>query len=226
MILKKTLFPSVIFEGIDKKDAIIAVVFFIIYFILSLILLRLLKNFILGMDSIIESKEGRRLIVGLILNSIPLLIILIILKIRNQGTETIGIRKKGLLSSLGIGLGVIAIITIVHIMTDKDSKVILMNLIFFVLAVGFGEEIVFRGFIWPRLVVGFGKVWGTVISGMMFGAMHAPMKIIINESPFIPAITNALGGGVVASLIFIYIYTRNNNIVLPSFIHGALDFMQ
>jgi hypothetical protein len=93
MILKKTLFPRVIFEGIDKKDAIITVVFFIIYFILSLILLRLLKNFILGMDSTIESKEGRRLIVGLIFNSIPLLIILIILKIRNQGTETIGIRK-------------------------------------------------------------------------------------------------------------------------------------
>jgi membrane protease YdiL (CAAX protease family) len=130
------------------------------------------------------------------------------------------------LSSLGIGLGVIAIITIVHIMTDKDSKVILMNLIFFVLVVGFGEEIVFRGFIWSRLVVGFGKVWGTVISGMMFGAMHAPMKIIINETPFIPAIMNALEGGVVSSLIFIYIYTRNNNIVLPSFIHGALDFMR
>jgi membrane protease YdiL (CAAX protease family) len=48
--------------------------------------------------------------------------------------------------------------------------------LFYIIFIGFYEELIFRGFLWPRLVVGFGRTWGTIISGVFFGMMHLPIE--------------------------------------------------
>lgn len=89
----------------------------------------------------------------------------------------------------------------------------------------------FRGFLWPRLVVGFGKTVGTVLSGIFFGMAHLPIDIVFNNKTvfetFILGNTSNLDirGGIAITLFFIFIYTRNCNILLPSFIHGIQDML-
>ena len=75
-----------------------------------------------------------------------------------------------------------------------------------------------RDVIWPRLVKGYGKLSGTFLSGLFFGAMYLPIDIVWNDVSLYDAVVlgkaggvNILGG-VVGALIYSYIYTRNNNI--------------
>lgn len=225
MIFNKGIFPEIIFEDIKKKDGYIAIVFSITYFLLSFVYFHLLKDFLVGTNTEIYSKELRRLVSGTGFYILPVIVIFTILKLRNQKIATIGFRRQGLKSSIALGVVLTVILSIGHIVRGKELSSVIYNMIFYISILGFSEEIVFRGFLWPRLVICFGKKYGTVISGIFFGVMHAPLNIVIKEASFSKAIFNEVGGGIVGSLIFIYIYTRNNNIVLPSFIHGALDFL-
>lgn len=153
------------------------------------------------------------------------MIILTILRIRKQKLSSVGIRGEGLLVSIGVGLSINIIMFIIHISRRKSFDAVFYSFIFCVLILGFSEEIAFRGFIWPRLVVLFGKKYGTIISGVLFGILHAPMKIILHGNPVLLSIFNEIGGGFVVSLVFIFIYTRNRNIALPALIHGFVDFI-
>ncbi|WP_202708884.1 CPBP family intramembrane glutamic endopeptidase [Sporosalibacterium faouarense] len=225
MKLNKGIFPEEIFKDIKKKDGYIAIIFIITYFLFSFIDFYLFKDFMLGINTKIYSKELRRLLSGIGFYILPIIAIFIILKLRNQKISTIGFRQHGLRCSIILGIILVAIISIGHILNGKELSSIIYNLIFFICILGFSEEIVFRGFLWPRLVVCFGKKYGTILSGIFFGIMHAPVNIVLKEGSFLNSIFNEIGGGIVGSLLFIYIYTRNSNIVLPSFIHGALDFI-
>ncbi len=219
----KSFFPAEIFDDIKKKDGYIAFIFFIIYFLCSFPYIQHFKSFMIQAEMPIELK---RLAIGTGFYIIPVIIICIILRVRKQALTTIGIRRKGFIQSIGIGIALSTIVFIIHIVNGRAIDTIITDLLFYVLLLGFSEEIIFRGFIWPRLVVLFGRTSGTILSGALFGIMHAPMRIIMNGNPITTAILSEIGGGIVGSLIFIFIYTRNKNIILPAMIHGVLDFMQ
>lgn len=218
----KSIFPKEIFQSIQKKDGYISLVFINFYFLFAFLYSYTLKDFLSNQEIV---KEIRRLVTGIGFYILPLVIIIIILKIRKQSLTTIGLRRRGCVISIVIGLVLSTIVFLVHLKNNRPIDVILFNLIFYVLILGFSEEIIFRGFLWPRLVVLLGERVGTVLSGVFFGIMHAPIKIILDGSPIIMSFLNEVGGGIIGSIMFIFIYTRNNNIILPSMIHGVLDFM-
>ena len=74
-------------------------------------------------------------------------------------------------------------------------------------------------------------MWGTILSGIFFGMMHLPIDIVFNNRTIFDVFllgrfSNVnIGGGVIGALWFIFIYTRNRNILLPSFIHGLQDML-
>ena len=81
--------------------------------------------------------------------------------------------------------GVLAGFALVWLFSDLISKATLGNAIsaffFYILFVGLGEELLFRGYIQSRLNVAFGKSfqffgvswgWGVIITSMLFGFMH------------------------------------------------------
>ncbi|MGR5914324.1 CPBP family glutamic-type intramembrane protease [Bacillus pacificus] len=41
-------------------------------------------------------------------------------------------------------------------------------LYYYLINIGFEEEIIFRGYLWPRLVVLLGKFWGTFLTCMLW----------------------------------------------------------
>ncbi|WP_160691700.1 CPBP family intramembrane glutamic endopeptidase [Clostridium sp. C2-6-12] len=230
-IVKKTIFPDDIFEDLEKKDLIIAVLFFLILFTTTFVLLYIVK--VSPLFSLMKEETNKRchLLYGLIMDLPGLLGVLLILKYRKQHISTIGIRKKGIKSSIFIGILLLLIVSINFIKNNGAIDQLVYKTLFYIVFVGFYEEIIFRGFLWPRFVVGLGKWWGTIVSGILFGAMHIPIDIVFNNKTFYDTVVLGntssinLGGGVIVALMFIYIYTRNNNIILPSFVHGILDML-
>ncbi|WP_079441934.1 CPBP family intramembrane glutamic endopeptidase, partial [Clostridium chromiireducens] len=220
-----------IFENIEKKDSIIAVLFFLILFITTFALFYIVK--VSPLFSLIKEETNMRyhLLYGLIMDLPGLLGVLLILKYRKQLISTIGIRKKGTKFSILIGSILLLSVSVHFVINNGSIEQLIYKTLFYIIFVGFYEELIFRGFLWPRLVVGLGKVLGTIISGIFFGAMHIPMDIVYNNKTFYDTVVLGntssidIGGGVIVALIFIYIYTRNNNILLPSFVHGILDML-
>ncbi|RII34099.1 CPBP family intramembrane metalloprotease [Clostridium chromiireducens] len=230
-IVNKTIFSNDIFENIEKKDSIIAVLFFLILFITTFALFYIVK--VSPLFSLIKEETNMRyhLLYGLIMDLPGLLGVLLILKYRKQLISTIGIRKKGTKFSILIGSILLLSVSVHFVINNGSIEQLIYKTLFYIIFVGFYEELIFRGFLWPRLVVGLGKVLGTIISGIFFGAMHIPMDIVYNNKTFYDTVVLGntssidIGGGVIVALIFIYIYTRNNNILLPSFVHGILDML-
>jgi CAAX amino terminal protease family. len=157
--------------------------------------------------------------------------IILILKFRKQSMDTVGLRKIGLKSSIVVG-GLLFLAALVHFFkNDMINQQFIYRILFYMIFVGFYEELIFRGFIWTRLAVDLGKWKGTIISGLFFGIMHIPLDIVFKNRTFLE--TGILGnvsntniiGGIIVALVLIYIYTRNKNILLPSFIHGILDMI-
>lgn len=228
-MIQESLFPDDLFEDIERLDGIIALVYSFVILILSTVILYIIKNSQLYSLILNEERNIYDIIFVFIMDFPQLVIIYVILKIRKQKFHTIGLRKKGLWSSLIVG-GILFIIFINSYLSSNNlNSNLFYNIIFYVFFIGFNEELVFRGFIWPRLVKSYGKLLGTILSGMFFGAAHLPLDIVWNNvSVFDAVVLGKAGGvnilgGVVFSLIYCYIYTRNNNILLPSFIHGILD---
>ncbi|EQB88567.1 membrane protease YdiL (CAAX protease family) [Clostridium punense] len=229
--LKKTMFPNEIFEELEKKDSKIAIMFFIFIFLSSFLLLYLVK--ISPLFLLIRNGKSSiyNIVFAVVMDAPSIIAVIVILRYRKQKLNTIGLRRQGMKSSIYIGLTLIVIFWVYYISNKGFSVNLMWKSLFYIIFVGFYEEIIFRGFLWPRLVVGFGKTWGTIISGIFFGMMHLPIDIIFNNKTifetFIIGNTSSvnIGGGIIGALWFIFIYTRNNNILLPSFIHGLQDML-
>ncbi len=230
-ILRKTMFPDEIFEDIEKKDGVIALAFFAIIFILMFGFLYLIK--ILPLFFIMKTNKNYpyKLIFAIIMDLPGFVGIIAILKLRKQKISTVGLRRYGLKSSLYVGIALVSAFFIYYISKKGFNINIIWRTIDFIIFIGFYEELIFRGFLWPRLVVGFGKTWGTILSGIFFGMAHLPIDIVLNNKSVFQTfilgnVSNTnIGGGLIGALWFIFIYTRNINILLPSFVHGIEDMM-
>lgn len=229
--LKKTMFPSEIFAELEKKDGKISIIFFIFIFLSSFLLFYLVK--ISPLFSLIRDGTNSiyKLIFALLMDMPGIIAVMVVLRYRKQKINTIGLRRQGFKSSIYIGVTLILMFWFCYISNKGFSMELVWGSLFYIIFIGFYEELIFRGFLWPRLVVGFGRTWGTIISGLFFGMMHLPIDIIFNNKTIfdtfiLGATSNSnIGGGVVGALWFIFIYTRNKNILLPSFIHGIQDML-
>lgn len=213
----KSMFPQERFDGLQKMDGVLAIIFYILLVcILHLNLFFINNNY--NYFNFLLNKGLSRLLLGISMTLPILLIMVIILSIRKQKYHSVGLSKKGLAKSILIGIIIFSIYVSMYILKKGYNNSLIYNIIFFLVCVGFFEEVSFRGFIWPRLVVLFGKNGGTLISGIFFGAAHA-----IYSNNIYHAILTNVGGGVLYSVLMIYIYTKNGNILAPSFIHAFLD---
>jgi len=95
--------------------------------------------------------------------------------------------------------------------------------VFYLFFVGFGEEIMFRGYIQSRLNKAFGRSyqfygvnlgWGLVIASLMFGFMH-----VIN--PYNPFHWWWGFWTFFAGLVFGFIREKTGSVVAPAIIHGT-----
>ena len=66
-----------------------------------------------------------------------------------------------------------------------------------------------------------------IISGMIWGAMHAFMPAILNNYSIIElfnAILSELGNGIVMGALFVWLYKKSNSLIIPILVHALLDY--
>lgn len=153
------------------------------------------------------------------------IVLSLFLIITKQPLNSVGITKSKLSTSIIIALPMVILVNLAFVVANRFGMIFLWNTIFYVLFIGFYEEILFRGFLWSRMQYLFGKRAGFIVTGILFGIFHVPMKVIWFESDIIMITFNVIGSGLVGHLFYGYLYTRYNNVVLPSLIHGYLDLM-
>ena len=99
-----------------------------------------------------------------------------------------------------------------------------------------GEEIGWRGFLYPQLKARFGRKKGWVLGGIIWGAWHWPLIWLIGYEYGAAAGNPAgyLGFPVVGMLLFCvitvgwgilhdWLYERSGSIWIPSLLHGAIN---
>lgn len=131
-------------------------------------------------------------------------------------------------------LALIPVLLLAAIALARDSSLILTTVIFQFFFAGFGEEILFRGYIQSRLNEYFARPWrlmgadfgpGLLITSALFGVVHA-------LNPFNP-IAGKYGldvlWGVVSTFIgflFGFVREKTGNVLSPSLAHGLVNLGQ
>ncbi|MGM0212808.1 lysostaphin resistance A-like protein [Enterococcus sp. AZ109] len=99
---------------------------------------------------------------------------------------------------------------------------------FYLFVVAFGEEIIFRGFLFKQLEKVTSMWPAIIISGAIFGFMHAILPSIVSGdtfSQFLVKSMNELGGtGILGSLFYIFLYKKSGNLWVAILVHGILDY--
>jgi membrane protease YdiL (CAAX protease family) len=90
------------------------------------------------------------------------------------------------------------------------------------IAVGFGQELTFRGLIYSGLFKIYGTKWAVVLSTLCFvlGAIHSVRLYAYFTNDYIFETFLLLGIFTLAGLFFVWVRIQTNNIIIPSIIHG------
>lgn len=101
---------------------------------------------------------------------------------------------------------------------------------FLAVFMGLGEEIGWRGFLFPELKERFGRTKGVLLGGVIHGVWHFPLMLLIGYEYGKNYIGAPLLGlfafcifTVTTGIISDYLYERSQSIWLPALFHGAIN---
>lgn len=95
---------------------------------------------------------------------------------------------------------------------------------------GLGEEIGWRGFLFPRLKANFGRTKGLVIGGIIHGSWHFPLMLLIGYeygkeyigAPLLGLFTFCIFT-ISTGIISDFLYEKSECIWLPALFHGCIN---
>lgn len=204
----------------DKLDLIKYTLIGLLYLTLNYIVFKLyIKDFI-SLDQVNNHNVLMRFIQDLIFGlSIPM--VLIIINFRKL--KTLGFTKNSLYLCM-----ILFVIYIIFFVLHSDySARGIYRAIYYLLIVGFTEEIIMRGFLYLRLKP-INMTLAIIISGTIFGAGHAILTGILSGKEIWVICFNMInyigGDGLLFGLIFIACMELGGNILVAILIHGLLDY--
>lgn len=215
----KGMFKSVLFQDITKKDGAISLILVILFEICSTLLLLFAIN-----KNIAEVGTVYYIISSLLFFSL-------IIILNRKKLNTLGFRK----SKIKVTILVFIIIFIISLM--KNMKLIqnhnitlydfIFNLLFNLITIFLTEEFIFRGYLWPRLVVLLGNHIGTIFCGAFWGIMHPVIELCYGEVTInYLTIFNSISMGILGQYLFAFLYSYSQNIYFPSIIHASYHFFR
>lgn len=113
--------------------------------------------------------------------------------------------------------------------TSRTVKVLLVNLLLgpiLNLPIHLGEEVGWRGFMYPRLIRLYRKP-GLVIGGIIWGLYHMPAILMGHNYPDhpIPGVFLMCILSVFLGIIFQYYYQKSGSILVPALCHGMINMV-
>lgn len=175
-------------NGFGKSDAFIAIILFLLY-CMDMVLSGILVNYV---------SANQITYIGGLTNLIFVGIVLITLKIRKQGLDTIGLRKGNIKLSLIMGITLSAFLFFCNCLSnvwfEKQSFIPVKEIMLYILyyfTVGLVEEVMFRGYIETRIHGYTKRIYlDVLLTGIMFLLMHFPFRMVAYHMSFWDLITN------------------------------------
>jgi membrane protease YdiL (CAAX protease family) len=206
--------------------------------ILSLFVMLGILVFLFAFQLLQLPEDASLLTRGVLLTGTSLLMctpILVILRIRQQGLETVGVSRENLPTMLSLGI-VLALVTIAlfaaiamlgkNTLTPK-SPVTPQRLLYLITTFtisAFAHELIYRGYLQTRLIAWGGNAKGLLVSALIYALWHWPKFIQAGFNwmtmlvQFIALFAFGLALGV--------IYHRTRNIIPAALFHASNDLAQ
>lgn len=219
-------------EEYGRKDALLAIILYVVM-ILEFVLLG--KLFVQKSSTLTEAYIFCT--TGIVSLSI-IGFVFLFCSIRKQKFVTVGFSKKQATKSFVWGMILLILVVIMgciwlfasDLAIQTDIGAIIMKIIYFLLFIGFTEELVFRGYIGTRLYGCFtNKRLSIIVVGIMFSLMHIPFQMMLAQMSLLEYIDAHWVSLFYISIIHIgfqYLYSKYNSIIAPTILHFIIDFIQ
>lgn len=153
--------------------------------------------------------------------------VLVILKIKHQNFESVGVTKRNWLLSISVGLILSALWLGVNTTPERFlSNAFTSNAFYgflYFLAVGLGEELLFRGFLQLRCVTWLGDLKGLIVASVIMAYIHLPQRLFVVGMNPVEAVVSATFLIPVALMIG-FLMLRTQNLLGPTILHIILDW--
>ena len=150
----------------------------------------------------------------------------VIVKIRKQSFETIGVTRKNVKLSLGIGL-LLSLLLVSFSATEQFlCRLFTYNSFYafiYFLAVGLGEELMFRGFLQLRCSIWLGEIKGLVLASVIMAFVHLPQRIFVVGLDPLQAFGSAISLIPISTLMGFFML-RTRNILGPAVLHTIANW--
>ncbi len=138
------------------------------------------------------------------------------------------LRRKPSLGGNGVAAGLVLLVLARNMRAQPTAANAFSALLFYVLFLGLGEELLFRGYIQSRLNIAFGRPfvffgvqwgWGAVIASVLFALMHVINlgSLSAGQWQLTPwwGVWTFFGG-----LVFAFLREKTGSIAAPALLHG------
>ena len=212
-----------------------------IYLALILYVLMITEFLILGKLFVIKDSELTETFVFITTGITSLSIIgfvLLFCIIRKQKLTTLGFSMSKAKESLRLGLMILALVAVIGCIWvnitgssfQTDANIILMRFIYFLIFIGFMEELVFRAYIGTRFYGFFSnKRLSIIVVGIMWSLSHVPFYMMGTQISLFNYISlhwvNLLRIFVI-HCGFQRLYSKYNSIIAPTILDFIINFIQ
>lgn len=182
------------------------------------------NDLLVGVNSVTTSNIGIQLLGDFLANLLIVVIIILILLRKKQPLNITGTPRNGKIAACIL----FAIYMGIFFIKGDFTLLGIYKPFFFLITVGFAEEFIFRGYLFTELDRELPTYLAMIISGVMWGAMHATLPIIINNYSNIQSfstIISTFGGYTAVGAIFALLYKKSNSLIIPILVHALIDYI-
>lgn len=185
----------------------------------------------LGMG-VVQAKTGISL--GIYVNVALAVVCIALVVVRKQKLNTNGLTRNYFIKALLVGLVAGACFSLLHIVPailsggKWTTSGLVYNIFYFLVIIGLQEELLFRGYIQPRLYGTIkSDVLAVILGGVMFTTMHIPYQMynrgVGNLNEFIANNYVWLLLTFMWHIVFNYLYRKFNSLTAPTAAHWLMN---
>ncbi len=160
-----------------------------------------------------------------------LIVAVLIVIIKDKSIVNLGFTlEKIKLNALFAGVIIAVAIVCAFLFTDRSANIIIKAVFYYLIFIAFQEEIVFRGFMQNYLFgLDANRKITYIIGAIMFALMHLPFQMFVNNMVSLLYVVVAMPQLVFTflfHLLMCFITYKRNDILIPTALHFAIDFVQ
>jgi membrane protease YdiL (CAAX protease family) len=169
-------------------------------------------------------REARGALIQVLIAAASLVPLLVALGMTREGPGSVGLTRKNLGRSVAIGTALAATWlvgsgTLGELLSPRlEHGFVLVA----ALSVGFGEEIVWRGYVQSRLICWIGTRRGIFVAATIFALFHVPQRLLAGVGG-VDLIQQLLAVAVLGGA-FGVLQASTRNVALPGIVHTAIDW--